>query len=162
KASNTAVDLCYEMFAKTKSEQWKNLLFDVIEQNRSMVMGDLLHEKRRAVQEVPSRVLVRERALRQRGSELRKLLITAHGKAKADSLRGLLNKLNMLSYGFLDSLEREFGEYYALKYDFREFALANVAGYLDRGTAYVSYFVNDRFIYCVVVDRRGSRVKRVP
>ncbi|WP_439559650.1 CHAT domain-containing protein [Dyadobacter sp.] len=162
KSTDAAVRLCYELFVKTKSERWKSLLFDLTERNRSMVISDLLHEKYRVVKEVPSQVITIERSLRQRTSDLKKRLAASHSKRDTDSLLALVNTLDVQSFNFLDSLEREFKPYYALKYDFREMSLGSLTARLDRETAYLSFFLDAKYIYCILVHDGISEVKRVP
>ncbi|WP_162242729.1 CHAT domain-containing protein [Dyadobacter sp. Leaf189] len=161
KSTDTAVRLCYELFIKTKSERWKRLLFDLTERNRSMVISDLLHEKYRVVKEVPSAVITVERSLRHRTSDLKKQLAASQSKRPTDSLLALINKVDVQSFNFLDSLEREFKPYYELKYDFREMSLDSLTARLDRETAYLSFFLDKTHIYCILIHHGVSEVKRV-
>ncbi|MCF0051599.1 CHAT domain-containing protein [Dyadobacter sp. LJ53] len=161
KSASTAVRLCYEIYTKTKSDQWKSLLFDLTERNRSMVISDLLHEKYRVVKKVPSSIIAVERTLKQRNTELNKQLAASRTKQSTDSLLALLNTVDVQSYNFLDSLEREFSQYYALKYDFKELSLADVVGRLEKNTAYLSYFIDGESLYCIFIHNGKSKVKRM-
>lgn len=156
------MDCGFELFRQTGQQTYKNRLFALMERHRMMTISDVLHEKYRMALTIPAPLARREQTLRSQKTMLEKAVVDEPAGNLKDSLREQLNRINILSYSFLDSLEGNYPRYFSLKYDTRPLSIGQVQKRLPKGVGYLTYYVGNRYLIGCLVKPSGSLLVRVP
>lgn len=137
------------------------LAFYFAEKSKSAVLLESITDSNaKSFAGIPPELIEKEKALRS------SLTLTAEQLAQKPPLeeeKKLRKKdfdLKLEYQDFTKSLERNFPEYYNLKYNLTTPSVADLQGLLDRRTAVVSYFVDDKNsqLYVFVVEKNNFRI----
>lgn len=158
------IDLLSKIPEKEENKKRIESIFSLVELSRALLLFDAFQKSEANLYgEVPSSVLLEEEKLSKKIQEL-KYQITYPRKGSdqgvlLDSLLGLKMRLSK----FETDLERNYPNYYRLKYDIEPVSLAVVQGkLLQPYQTFLEYFIADTSIFAVVIGKDKKEFIRIP
>jgi CHAT domain-containing protein len=152
----------------TGRERHREEAYRYAERSKAGVLREALNEaEARSFARIPGGLLEEERRLRQdlaaADHRLEETLEYGQGEARLQGLRDERFGLSRRYEALQDRLEKEFPEYYDLKYRFETAPSAAVrARALDEGTALVEYFLGREEVFIFTLTAGHLDVARVP
>lgn len=159
--SANAIDNALELYRATGQEQYKEAALSFAERTKSILLLEAFYKSRaESLAGIPDDVLKQERQIQEEVARLEEELFEALARENADSLAraleaGLLEARQRYA-GWMAGLERDFPDYFRLKYDVRTLSSADIRQKLLSGEeAFIEYFTGPEQIYVFVIT--GSR-----
>jgi len=158
-----ALDVVYEL--QDKEPGIFESAFRLIEKNKSTVLLQSMNEAQ-ALQfaNIPNTIIEQESELKTSVNFYKKQLNDAKVNEEIESIDSLAklsfeeeNKYNQL----IQDLERNYPNYYRLKYQQNETRLKDVEDYLKDSEALLEYFVGERSIYVLSIQKEKSKLYKV-
>lgn len=145
--------LAFREYQRTGEEAWKNKVFKLSEQDRTILLKNRLNAYASlSYSKVPARVLEREVLLQEE--------LAAHASDPASAAQ--LHTHEEAYGSFLDSLRRQHPAYFAMKYGDQEFGISEVQReLLAPGQSLVAYSMADTALYAVVICRDQADIVRL-
>lgn len=143
-------------------EQQHEKAFGLMEQNKSI----LLREATRAssaqqMGNLPDALIAEEKELQKRHAKLEAGLLEKRPEGEKDSLRTLINELNIEIVSFKKEIEAKYPEYANLKYEHDAPHLKEIQGLLEEKSALLEYFIGDSSIYVLYTDQQKTALKEL-
>ncbi|MCH2044000.1 MAG: CHAT domain-containing protein, partial [Saprospiraceae bacterium] len=137
-------------------------IFSLIERNKSV----LLHQATQAdanqrLGNLPEELFEKEKILQGKRIDL-EALIAQQQEQEKDSLRTILNKVNMEIEAFNKQLEHNYPKYAALKRQEKGVELQAVQDQLDAETALIEYLIGDSTTYLFYADQETTVLYSIP
>ncbi|TNE67498.1 MAG: CHAT domain-containing protein [Bacteroidetes bacterium] len=158
-----AVGVAMQLYRLKGELDYLEKAFQFAEKSKALLLAEALRESAaREKAGIPDSILQQEKDLKISIAFYKKEIFSAQQSAKPDRDRILLWETQILELrrtyeALLQKLEREYPEYYSIKYNQSEIKLSAVQEALPEQTGLVEYFVGDRDIYAFYLDRDSAR-----
>ena len=131
--------------------------FGIAEQNKSMLLADVLQEKNAYIfGDLPDSLIAKEQVLSELLTDIEIQILNDPSKANM-----LLNQRNDLldDIGLLkQEMEKEYPKYYELKYSNNNINIAQLQATLDNETALIEYFIANDKVYIFTITQNAFDV----
>jgi CHAT domain-containing protein/Tfp pilus assembly protein PilF len=133
------------------AEQSKSvLLLNAAQTKQAYTFGDL-----------PDSLAQKEKKLQQQKANYEAAMAENRPKVQIDSLRSLLNNLNLDIKDFKATIEKLYPKYAELKYQHKEANIADIQKLLDAKTALIEYVVGNTATYIFYLDKKQLKISRL-
>ncbi len=164
----SAVDLALQLHQNTGNAGYLEQAFRYTEKSKALLLAEALRESADKQQAgIPDTLLGREKQLKIDIAFYKKLVFQEQQKNKVDTSRVLLWQSEILQRrraydALLSKLQRDYPEYYQIKYRHPAITLAGTQQALPAGTGLLEYFQGDRGTYVFYIDRTRALGLRLP
>jgi len=161
-----ALQILYQINQKqpTNPDYLQNT-FALVEKNKSLLLLDALHtEQARSFGNIPPQIIAEERKLSREIAQAEKELFdiqTSKNAAAIQQKQQLLLELNNSLQLLQDKLEKDYPKYYELKYNNPSPKISELQRTLDNKTAFIEYFIGNKFIFVFVATRSQAQFYQV-
>ena len=135
--------------------------FALVEKNKSLLLLDALHTAQaRSFGNIPPELLAQERKLNRDIANTEQELFdmqNSKNNAATQPKQQLLLELNSAALLLQANLEKNYPKYYELKYNQSAPNLAQLQKTLGRNTAFIEYFVGNKYIFVLVATRNKAQ-----
>ncbi len=139
--------------------------FALVEKNKSLLLLDALHtEKARSFGNIPPQLIAKERQLSREIAQAEKELFDIQSSKNALAIQTQqqqLLELNSALQSLQNELEKNYPKYYELKYKNPVPKLKELQQKLDLKTAFVEYFVGNKYIFVFVTTQKTAQFYQV-
>lgn len=156
--SANAIDNALELYRVSGRQEYREAALSFAERTKSILLLEAFYKSRaESLAGIPDSVLEQEREIQQELSGLEEELFEARAREEADSVvrsleAGLLEARQRYA-GWAEALERDYSDYYRLKYDVHTLSSADIQQQLLGGEeAFIEYFVGGEHIYVFVIS----------
>ncbi|HSP88394.1 MAG TPA: tetratricopeptide repeat protein, partial [Ignavibacteriaceae bacterium] len=160
-----AIQTSLKLYEITNDEKYFSQAFDITEKSKAAVLQKGLYEiEAKQFGKIPAELLEDEKQLRidlvsydtELQNELTKKESTDSFKINEyqNKIFDLKTKYDVLISGF----EKNYPEYYNLKYQTRSVSILEIQKQLDENTVLAEYFVGDSLIYVFTISKNGNNV----
>ncbi len=163
-----AIETGYYLYQETSDERWLDEILRLNEQSRARIAIELVQDSQaRTFAGVPEEVLDQERELNteisnfyqqihlenEKGLDADENLLTAYH----DSLFYAKEELRQ----FTDFLERQYPEYYHLKYERTLATRQDIRNLLEADETLISYIVTDEYLFTLLIDQNDISIHKL-
>ena len=168
KVFNLAIEVSLKLYEKTKNEQFKDQAFYFAEKSKAAVLKENLSEVNAELfSKIPNNLLEKEKQLKidlafyetQLQKELQKK--DTADSSKIDKYRNQLFDLNTKYQNLIANFEKNYPDYYNLKYQTNTVSVKDVQNNLPGNTALLDYFSGDSTIYIFTVTKDDFNVSSI-
>ncbi|RZS99003.1 CHAT domain-containing protein [Aquimarina brevivitae] len=153
-----AVQISYELYKLSKDEVYLSHAFYFIEKSKAILLLEATRNSYAySYGGVPEKVINQERQYRTSINLLEKRIFIASDN---QSLKEELFQVRSAYYDFIKSIESTYPRYYNLKYKSEVTSLEKLSKDLEGDVALLNYFVTDKSIFLVVVQKNKKRLYR--
>ncbi len=159
-----------------ESHNWMLRSLDVLDLNKDFQQAFanvefhksvLLMEATKAVKayqlgDLPDTLVAKERLFQMNQAELQAQLLKKRPVREKDSLRTLLNELNLQINSFKKQVEKEYPKYTKQKYQNYTPTVPEIQYGLDNDQAIVEYVLGDSMIYAFYIDKGHTQTIKLP
>lgn len=151
-----SIEVCIELFKIYKDEKYINEAFEYSQKSKSLSLIENIKDyDAKLSANIPPVILKQETNLKKKISDLEKLLHEENknpGKSllNTEKLRNQLFNLKQKFETLIKKLEREFPEYFNLKYDFKPASADEIKKQIPEDTMVIEYFLGDENIFAFV------------
>ena len=144
------------------SDQEAEMALGIVEQNKSVLLLDASSTKRAyASGLLPDSLILKEKELAKQYTDTKAAMLGKRSEAELDSIRGVLNTLNVEIDAFQKAIEEDYPKYAAMKYSHNAIGTNEVQSLLDEKTALLEYFVGDSAIYTICITKTEAKLYEV-
>ncbi|WP_337043480.1 CHAT domain-containing protein [Emticicia sp. 17c] len=144
----------FEQWKNKQSNEWAEKFFYALEASKSATLWDAVKEQKIRPSVLNEELLDQEAALRQKIVKLQIKLLESGNEKTLSDLSDAKIQLNHLT----KKIEQESKNYYKLKYDNYLISLKETQKRLDKNTAFISYFLGDNVLYCIIVNKESYNI----
>lgn len=162
--SQHAVKICNTLFLKTKNKEYLHEAFLYAELSKSAVLFETIHNlKSMEVAGIPRNLTVMENGYKVQISYLKGEIFyeLQQGKyANKERIEKLQSKVESISKehnALLKKLERNYPEYYNLKYSNKSVTLVQLQEVLKPDEVFLEYVVTDTFVYVLAITKQAIK-----
>ena len=162
--SQHAVIICNTLFLKTQNEEYLHEAFLYAELSKSAVLFETIHNlKSMEVAGIPRELTVKENGFKVQISYLKGEVFYELQQGKnADKrrIKKLQNTIESISEehkDLLKKLERDYPEYYSLKYSDKSVTLNQLQEVLNPNEVFLEYVVTDSFVYVLAITSQAVK-----
>ncbi|MBI4647044.1 MAG: CHAT domain-containing protein [Bacteroidia bacterium] len=158
--TESAVGLCYDMYKRTHEIDYLKQAFYFSEKNKASVLLEALAgQEAQRFAGIPDSVLQKETDLRKYISfYTKKIAEKPDSKDEAD-FKNLLFNYNCSYDNLINAFEKQYPDYYQLKYNRKTATAEDIQKQLDSGTAMISYFVCDSYLAIFTITNSEFKIK---
>jgi len=167
--SQNAVKICNTLFLKTQKKEYLHEAFLYAELSKSAVLFGTIHNlKSMKVAGIPKNLIVRENGLKVQISYFKGEIFyeLQQGKhANKERIEKLENKVEAISKEhniLLKKLERNYPQYYNLKYSNKSITLSELQKVLKPDEVFLEYVVTDTFVYVLAITNKDVKSQFKP
>lgn len=162
----SAIDVLFDLYAKTGDTYYKHEIFNYAERSRSRVALEVLQDiSARSFAGVPESVLEIESDLNRKitnyQQELQRLENESEDSNLINSIRDSLFYSKREIENFTSNLEQNYPDYYRLKYDLSIISIDQLKNQLNGDQTFLSYVVSEETIYTLVVGADNFEVVKL-
>lgn len=122
--------------------------FGYAEKNKSILLADATRAQRaRSLSNIPEALTQQELSLQRQSDKLQKAFGEANNKESKDSLRSLINALQIEINTFTTNLQKQYPKYYQLRYASSSTSAAEVQKQLAADAMLIEYFAAADYLY---------------
>jgi len=155
------VTIAYELFDKTKANQYIDDAFFFMEKSKSILLLEAIRNTEATkYSKIPETVINEEQQFRATISHIEQEIFNDESRNKplVDSLYSLKNSY----YNFLEKIEKGYPKYYDLKYKPDVVSLKIVQEQLQKNQAVLSYLVTENNLHITIIDANQKTVLKLP
>jgi len=159
-----ATELSYEMYKQNIHDniKYKELTFYFSERNKtSALLQSLSNSKALKYSGIPEELLKKEDDLKIQITSYTNLKNNAENDSIAQIWNNYLFNLNRSYDSIINVFEKQYPNYYNLKYKFSTVSSHEISNLLDKKTAMISYFISGNYITIHAINNKNSIVTRV-
>ncbi|MBQ0768523.1 MAG: CHAT domain-containing protein, partial [Bizionia sp.] len=154
----SGLDAAYNLYSNTNYQSLIDQALFLTEKNKSVLLLDaILTNEAITYGNIPSAIIERERILKYQITELEKDLVNTNESHKKDELFELQVEYRVL----IESLEKNYTNYYNLKHNQDVITLKQLQKSLKAEEAIVSFFYGSTSIYRVTITNTIKELKRI-
>ena len=161
--SASAIANALELYRVTGQLKYKEMALSFAERTKSILLLEAFYKSRaESLAGIPDSILEQEQQIQEELASLEEALFEAgeHADSLTRSLEDSLLEARQRYAGWVSALERDYPQYFRLKYDVRTLSSADIQQQLLGGDeAFIEYFVGPSEIYAFVVT--ASRFEAV-
>jgi CHAT domain-containing protein/Flp pilus assembly protein TadD len=137
--------------------------FALADQNKSVLLHQASKsEKAYRLGHLPNALILTDKKLLKKQSQLQARLIEKRSEGEKDSLINELNHVNQDIDDFLQMIKSDYPKYYKLKYLQVDTKVANIQKLLDDKTALLEYVISDSIVHIFFVYNKQVSWKKIP
>jgi CHAT domain-containing protein/tetratricopeptide (TPR) repeat protein len=168
--SQHAVIICNTLFLKTQNKEYLHEAFLYAELSKSAVLFETVHNlKSMEVAGIPRELTIKENGLKVQISYLKgEVFYELQQGKEADKyqikkLQRMIQSISEEHTALLQKLERDYPEYYNLKYSNKSVTLDQLQQVLKPNEVFLEYVVTDTFVYVLAISNQAikSQFKRL-
>ncbi len=155
-----AIDVALQLENITHNPYYKEQAFFFAEKNKSAVLlQSLLETHAKKFSNIPDSVLEKEKMLKREltfhDTQIEKIFSknTAQDSARAKELEDTRFALSVQYQELLEQLEKQYPQYYELKYQTKTATVKNIQQHLDSSTVMLHYFVGDSVLHIFAITK---------
>lgn len=152
-----ALESIYSLWQKTKSDEWAEAFFYVLEASKSATLGDVVNEQKIRPKILNDSLLRTEASLRQKIVKLQVKLLDAENDKTLAELSEARIRLNHV----INKIQNQSEKYYKLKYDNRQISLKGTQQKLTQNTTFISYFLGEKALFYVATNKEKYEIIRL-
>lgn len=167
--SQHAVKICNTLFLKTQNEEYLHEAFLYAELSKSAVLFETVHNlKSMEVAGIPRHLTVKENGLKVQISYLKgEIFYELQQGKEADKkhikkLQRMVKSISKEHAALLQNLERDYPEYYNLKYSNKSLTLKQLQQVLKPNEVFLEYVVTDTFVYVLAITNQEIKSQFKP
>ncbi len=149
-----ALESIYFLWHKTKSDEWAEAFFYVLEASKSATLGDVINEQKIRPKILNDSLLKTEASLRQIIVKLQVKLLDAENDKTIAELSEAKIRLNHV----INKIQNQSEKYYKLKYDNRQISLKGTQQKLAQNTTFISYFLGEKTLFYVATNKEKYEI----
>ena len=159
-----AVECALEMYIRSGDAKFKSLAFEFAEESKAMLLFQNINGNRfRKFANIPDSVLAKEKDIKEKiGFYESKIAAYQAEENESDStLLAWKNKstdLRLLHEQFLEKLEKQYPEYFNLKYFRSVTGVKTIQNNLDKETAFLEFMVGEQNLYIFLITQNGFNI----
>ncbi|MCB0837767.1 MAG: CHAT domain-containing protein, partial [Bacteroidetes bacterium] len=154
----TAIAICDELFKETGKNQWLNQAFQFSEQSKAIVLFEAVKASgAKAFAGIPQTLLEKEATLKRELDFYTQKAWENTDEAWEEKRFRLYNDYEE----FVTRLEKEYPEYYQLKYDAKISDVAKTRSLLTHNMAMISFFQGDQSTYIFTLTKDNLDIKKI-
>ncbi|MCX8010329.1 MAG: CHAT domain-containing protein [Ignavibacteria bacterium] len=157
------ISICSELYKKTQDTSYLEKIFENIEKCKSIVLLESINEifaKNNAG--IPDSILTIEKELRTKLIFYEKSLDIESNKTDNDEkIKELQNKMfetNLKYQTLIEDLEKNFPQYYEIKYHSTITKSEDIQKYLDNKSIVIEYFINSNGLITYLIDKNKREI----
>jgi len=140
---NTQQEAAFEFAERNKS----GLLLQATNTANAYKFGDL-----------PDSLAQQEKNMQQEQAKLQAYLLENRSKTEKDSLRAVINNLNISLKTFKTKIEQEYPKYARIKYEQKNATITDIQKNINAQTALIEYVVADSILYVFYIDKQSAHL----
>jgi len=158
----TAVSIAYKLYNTTKDAIYIDDAFYFMEKSKSISLLEA-HRNAEATKYggVPDEILTKEQEFRATISHLEQQVFKASSQ-EIQSLSDTLSSVKNNYYAYIDTIEKDFATYYAMKYKPDVVSLNEMQRNLLNDQALLSYLSTEENLFLVVIDGQKKEFLKLP
>lgn len=167
--SQHAVKICNTLFLKTQNKEYLHQAFLYAELSKSAVLFETIHNlKSMQVAGIPRNLTVMENGFKVQISYLKGEIFYEmqqgknSDKKRIDELQGKVESISKEHNTLLKKLERNYPEYYNLKYSNKGVTLEELQKVLKPDEVFLEYVATDTFIYVLAITSQAIKSQFKP
>lgn len=158
-AFDMMVSMSYELYIKTKKDQYIQNAFHFMEKSKSMLLLESVRNAQATVYGgVKESLVAKEQQYRAKIIHLEKLLFN---KQVTETVSDSLGVLKSEYYQFVKDMEQKYPHYYDLKYKNEVINIAKLQAKIDKDRAVVSYYATVDNLYSITITKKKIKFHRV-
>ena len=150
-----------EVASQIQSSKNQSVIFNIQEKSRAAILADVSREVEIKPLTISQDLLNQEKSINQQITSLQLDIQKQKDSLKLIELNKKLIDAQVNATQLIDRFEREFPNYYQLKYDFSNVEIKNVQQKLDDKSTLISYSLLDNELYIITVTYSKSNVYKV-
>jgi len=128
--------------------------FNVVEQNKSVLLLDAVSNKRAYnLGVLPDSIVEQEKELQKQYAATQAALVEKRSDKQRDSLRNVFMALNFKIDEFEKNIKTNYPKYAAMKYQHEAIQVDKIQALLEDNTAMLEYLIGDSVVYIFYVDK---------
>ena len=155
-----ALWIAYNLFEKTKSEEFIELAYKYIEKSKSILMFENMKvEADVAYAFLPDSVAMEEKSLSRSIEVYKEKIFEAKNAMDSVRLSALQDEFfkKKRDYDFLvNQIKEKYPEYYAIRHDISHGTVSQIQANLDAGTLLIEYFYGNQDIYILAISASAT------
>lgn len=165
--SEHALNAAFKLWQDTDNNIYKEKAFQIAEKNKSILLLEaFLKSKAETIGGVPTEIVDQEKVHQKTIAQKEKELFNSKANGQADTAQQKLElQLLELRQNYTEwrkQIERNYPQYFNLKYNFETATLPEIRKSLGTQEALLEYFVGLEHIYAFVVTKKTFEVIRLP
>jgi CHAT domain-containing protein len=164
---NLAVKVTAEIYAMKGNHKFLNLAFSFSEKSKASVLLSLIRETEAMhIGNIPETLRIKETEIKSEIAHYRNLIFEEKLKTEPNSTRigqwqATLNNKRLAYDSLVGLLEKEYPEYYNLKYNFDVVSIPEIQHKLDKDFALIEYKLVDSVLYTFIIRKDEAILKEV-
>jgi hypothetical protein len=164
---NLAVKVTAEIYNITGKTEYLNLAFEFSEKSKASVLLSLIREtEAMKIGNIPEPIRMKETEIKSEIAQYRNLIFEEKQKATPNNLKigqwqTSLNNKRLAYDSIIGLLEKEYPEYYNLKYNFDVVSIQEVQKKLLIGVLLIEYKLVDSVLYSFIISKEEVRLMEV-
>ena len=139
----------------------QSIIFNIQEKSRAAILADISREVEIKPLTISKDLLNQEKNVNQQITSLQLDIRKQKDSLKLIKLNKKLIDAQVNSTQLIDRFEREFPNYYQLKYDFKNLEIKNIQQKLDDKSTLISYSLLENELYIITITHSKSNVYKV-
>lgn len=169
-AYEIALDLCFNLFSLTKDQQYLEQAFYFSQKSKGLALLEAFQgAKATQIAGIPQTVLNEEKAIKlelssleQEIFQLKQIPAKKRDKAKIQVKEKALFELQQRYQAFSQKLEKDYPNYYQIKYQLPILKIAEFRSLLKPEQGAIEYFVGDYHVYAFKITAQETQLERNP
>jgi CHAT domain-containing protein/Tfp pilus assembly protein PilF len=166
KAALGGLQINFKRYKKTQDKQYIAEAFLFAEHNKSILLYSILSsQKALTFGNIPDSLIIEEKSISKRLSELNLKLIEYHEEGQTEKIASTKKELlscSIRQQAFRQHLAKQYPAYNQLKYANQKTTLKQIQNNLpDSQTALLEYFIKDSSTYLIVITKDNSEIFRI-
>ncbi len=153
-----AIEVAYVVYNATKNADYQNIIFEIQEKSKAAILTDISRETVIKPQTIDANLLQEERVLNQQIAGLQVLLKNQTDSAKIIKLNTELVDNQLKINRLIERFEKEYPNYFRLKYDFNAIKIKQIQQSISNETALISYFISQKSLYIFSITNSKSNI----
>ena len=152
-----AMEVSFQLYLHTKLPIYQEFMFEINEKSKAATLSDALRDMKIKPKHIKVELLNQERKLHQTINTLQSAIAKETASERIETLHKSLVDKELDLLHLLQSYEKQFPNYYQLKYNFTTVTTPQIQAKLDPQTAFVSYFLGEKN-YAFFITKTSSKV----
>jgi CHAT domain-containing protein len=164
---NLAVKVTAEIYNITGDHEYLNLAFEFSEKSKASVLLSLIREtEAMKIGNIPEPIRIKETEIKSEIAQYRNLIFeekqkTTPNSSKIGQWQTALNNKRLAYDSIIGLLEKEYPEYYNLKYNFDVVSIQEVQKKLLKDVVLIEYKLVDSVLYSFIINKDEVRLMEV-
>ncbi len=138
-----------------------NLAYHNVEFHKSaLLMEAAMASQAYQLGDLPDSLIYKERRMKKKHAELQAKLLEKRSQNENDSLRMLLNEVNLQISAFMKQVEKDYPKYAQFQYQNHQASIIEVQKNLSQNEALIEYVIGDSMLFIIYIDQNMALIKK--